>query len=311
MLNGVSVRFSRTNGVGVIFGIRDRRIVKITLTPSLPTLPRRQRGFLQLAAQLVVMLIMVVLALNFVWWIIREENFTQVAVVIWAIGAVVAYFITLENVVVVLVPAGFAVFVLMSAATVPLTWLAESKLGLLALLASQLAFCFYAGRALSRWLRSHVLSRFPPGTEERWTVQGADFFANLGRWGLLAFAALLFLVPAPLMFFLLVSVAVDMTTPDYVRASALWGLGAVAWYGYRLGVARWWRVPACVWIYLAVTAAIMAVDAIAGPFVEGTGLQVAYTALPGALVAAFVEVFIFGGGRIDEPESERNPPDQQ
>lgn len=271
-------------------------------------LPRSQRGIVQVVAQLLGTLIILALALNFVWWILTEENFTQVAVVIWAIGAVVAYFITLDNVIVALIPAGFALFVLMSAATVPLTWLAESKLGLLTLLASQLAFCFYAGRALSPWLRSRVLSRFPPGTEQRWTVQGAAFFANLGRWGLLAFAALLFLVPAPLMFFLLVSVAVDMTTPDYVLGSALWGLGAVAWYGYKFGVARWWRIPACAWIFLTVTAAIMAADSIAGPFVEGTGVQVAYTTLPGALAAAFVEVFIFGGGRIDAPESERKSP---
>lgn len=272
------------------------------------TPPRSQRGFVQLAAQLVGTLIILALALNFVWWIIEEENFTQVAVVVWAIGAVVAYFITLENVIVALIPAGFALFVLTSAATVPLTWLAESKAVLLALLAAQLALCFYAGRALSRWLRSRVLSRFPAGTEERWTVQGADFFANVGRWGMLAFGATLFLVPAPLMFFALVSVVVDMTSSDVVRACALWGLGAVAWYGYRFGVARWWRVPACAWIYLAVTAAIMVADGIAGPFVEGTGLQVAYTALPGALVAAFVEVFIRGGGRIDEPASEHKSP---
>ena len=271
-------------------------------------LPRSQRGVVQLAAQLLGTLIIVLLALNFGWWIVKEENFAQVAMVIWAIGAVVAYFITLENVIVALIPAGFALFVLVSAATVPLTWLAESKAVLAALLAAQLAFCFYAGRALSRWLRLRVLSRFPPGTEERWAVRGAAFFPSLGRWAMLAFAALIFLVPAPLMFFALVSVAVDMTTPDYVRASALWGLGAVAWYGYRFGVARWWRIPACAWVYLAVTAAVMAADGIAGPFAEGSGLQVAYTTLPGALVAALVEVFIFGGGRIDERESEHRSP---
>ncbi|MBI3042191.1 MAG: hypothetical protein HYY78_05125 [Betaproteobacteria bacterium] len=57
-------------------------------------LPRSQRGVVQLAAQLLGTLIIVLLALNFGWWIVKEENFAQVAMVIWAIGAVVAYFIT-------------------------------------------------------------------------------------------------------------------------------------------------------------------------------------------------------------------------
>ena len=58
--------------------------------------------------------------------------------------------------------------------------------------------------------------------------------------------------------------------------------------------ARWGRLPACAWIYLAVTAVVLAVDAVAGPFAKDTGAHAAYIAMPGALIAAFVEVFVFG-----------------
>ena len=45
-------------------------------------------------------------------------------------------------------------------------------------------------------------------------------------------------------------------------------------------------MPGCAWIFLAVTAPILAADALAGPFANGTGVQVAYTVMPGALVAS-------------------------
>jgi hypothetical protein len=57
-------------------------------------------------------------------------------------------------------------------------------------------------------------------------------------------------------------------------------------------------VPACAWIYLLATAAILIADTLAGPFAEGTGVQVAYITMPGALIAAFVEVFVLHGGRL-------------
>jgi hypothetical protein len=36
----------------------------------------------------------------------------------------------------------------------------------------------------------------------------------------------------------------------------------------------------------------------AGPFAEATGVQVAYSTMPGALIAAFVEVFVLRGSGI-------------
>ena len=74
-------------------------------------LPYRQRGFVQLLAQLVIGLIVLALAARFVWWVATEENFDQVAAILWAIGFGIAYFITLGNFFVLRMPAGFGVFI--------------------------------------------------------------------------------------------------------------------------------------------------------------------------------------------------------
>lgn len=251
-----------------------------------------------MVAQVVVALILLALVGRFVWWVVTEENFDQVAAILWAIGFGVAYFIALPDVFVVRMPAGFAVFVLLSAATLPLSWLGESKVGLLVLLAAQLAFSFNAGRALSSQLQTRVLSRYPAGQEPAWLRREGDLVADFGRWTLLAFISLMVFLIAPLLVLLVVSLMIDLSAQEVKWTVALWGLAGITWFGFNTGAARWGRVPACAWIYLLVTAGILAADRLAGPFAEGTGVQVAYTAVPGALIAAFVEVFVFGSGRL-------------
>lgn len=258
-----------------------------------------------MVAQIVGALIVLALAGHFVWWVVTEENFAQVFAIICAIGFGVAYFIALPDVFVVRMPAGFAVFALLSFATLPLSWLAESKIALVVLLAAQLAFSFNAGRVLSSHLQMRVLSRYPAGQEPAWLRQKGDLVADFGRWTLLAFLSLMVFLIAPLLVLLVVSLMIDLSAQEVKWTVALWGLAGITWFGFNTGAARWRRIPACAWIYLLVTAAILAVDRLAGPFAEGTGVQVAYTAMPGALIAAFVEVFVFGGGRLkDEGKSE-------
>ncbi len=266
-------------------------------------LPRRQRGFLQVVAQIVGALIVLALAARFLWWVVTEENFDQVAAIVWAIGFGVAYFIALPDVFVARMPAGFAVFALLSAATLPLTWLGESRIGLFVLLAAQLAFSFNAGRVLSNHLRARVLSRYPAGQEPAWLRQEGDLVADLGRWVILASGALMVFLIAPLLVLLIVSLIVDLSAQEVKWAVALWGLAGITWFGFNTGAARWGRIPACAWIYLMITAGILGVDMLAGPFAEGTGVQVAYTTMPGALIAAFVEVFVLRGSGITKSVS--------
>jgi hypothetical protein len=87
-------------------------------------------------------------------------------------------------------------------------------------------------------------------------------------------------------------------------ALALWSLAGISWFGLKTGTARWRGIPACAWIYLGVTAALLAVDAMAGPLADDTGAAAAYIAVPGALIAAFFEVFVLGGGSKITKEEE-------
>lgn len=248
--------------------------------------------------QVVGAVIVLALAGHFAWWVVTEENFAQVFAILWAVGFGLAYWITLEAVRVVRMSPGFLAFALLSLAALPLTWAAASKIGMVVLLAAQLAFSFTAGRALANHLRASVLPRYPAGREPAWLRQEGDVVADFGRWVILALGALMFFLIAPLLVLLVVSLMIDLSQQEVKWAVALWGLAGTGWFGYRLGAVQWRRVPACAWIYLLVTAGILAADMAAGPFAEGTGVQVAYTAVPGALIAAFVEVFVFGGGRF-------------
>lgn len=244
-------------------------------------------------------LVVLALAGRFVWWYFTEENFALAAGILWAIGFVAAYFLGLGDDFVVRLPVGFVAFAVTSIVTLPLSWLADSKIALVALVAAQLPFSFYAGRAGSSWLRARVLPRYAAGKEPAWLRQEGDVIADLGRWAVLAFAALMVVIVAPLLLLLVVTLIVDLTAQQIQAGSALWGLSATTWYGLQARAVRWARIPACAWIYAALTAAIFAADLLAGPLAEGTGVKVAYTTLPGALVAAFVEVFVFGGGKFE------------
>lgn len=257
--------------------------------------PGSQRGFIQVLAQIVLGLILLAAAARFAWWVATEENFDQVAAVLWGLGFVVAYFVALGNYFVLRVPAGFGVFALLALVSVPLSWRAGSTVALLALLAAQIVFSLYAGRAISVRLRARH-----SGTEEDAAGRkGIDFINRAGRWVLLVLAALMVLFIGPLVVLLFVSLAVDLTDQQRLWLAASWGLAGTAWFGYRFGAARRAGVPVCAWVFLAVTAPILAADALAGPFAQGTGLQVAYAVLPGVLIAALVEVFVFDGGRLD------------
>lgn len=257
-------------------------------------LPYRQRGFAQLLAQLVIGLIVLALAARFIWWVATEENFDQVAAILWAIGFGIAYFITLGNFFVLRMPAGFGVFILVGLASLPLSWQAGSRVALLALLAAQLAFSFYAGRVISGRLRA----RSTDSEEEAALQRGGDLVADFGHWVLLSFGALMFLLVGPLIVLLVVTAIVDLPRQEMKWLAAAWGLFAIIWFARKFGAVQWRRVPVCAGIYLLVTGGILVADALAGPFVEGTGLQVAYTTLPGALIAAFVEVFVLRGSGI-------------
>src|SRR5262245_42732614 len=112
-------------------------------------LPRYQRGFMDWIFLAVGVLIVLGLGGRFVYWVATEESFVEVAAILWSIGVGLAYWFTDENRFVVRMPAGFAVFLLISAAALPLTWMAESRLALIVMIAAQLAFSFHAGRVVS------------------------------------------------------------------------------------------------------------------------------------------------------------------
>lgn len=248
---------------------------------------RQQRGFMQLLWQLVCAVIALALLGRFAWWVAAEEHFGQVAAILWAIAFGAAYYFTLGNVFVRGMAAGFWAFLLVSLVSLPLSWMAESVVLLLALLVAQLMFAFHAGRALSA--RGQVDAAGGPGEP------AGDVVANVGRWVLLSFGALIVLLLGPLFVLLFAGLVVDFSQQAMRWLAAAWGIAAVAWFGWRVGAVSWRGVPVCAWIYLVVTAAILVADALAGPFAAGTGVQVAYIVMPGALIAAFVEVFALRG----------------
>ena len=255
---------------------------------------RRQSGFTINPGYILGALVMLAIVGRFAWWVVTEENFTELSAILWTIGFVFAYWITADDLYVVRMPAGFAVFALVSLASVPLSWMGQSRIALVALIVVQLAFSLHAGRVLSGRLRELVLAAGPEGREPAWLRQKGDVVADFGRWALLAAGAFIYCAVAPLMILLLVSLVIELSPQDVKWAVALWGLAGISAFGYRTGAARWRRVPVCALIYLAVTAALLVVDSMAGPFAHDSGAQAAYIALPGALVAAFVEVFVFG-----------------
>jgi hypothetical protein len=257
---------------------------------------RRQKGFVQRLWQIVGAVIVLALAGRFVWWVATEESFDQVAAILWAIGFGIAYFITLDQVFVRRVAAGFWVFLLVALVSLPLSWMAASTVALLALLAAQLAFSFYAGHAITA--RRLARGTAAGGSGEGASLRDGDRVADFGRWILLSFGALMLFLIGPLVALLIITLMVDLSQQEIRWLVAAWGLAGTTWFGYKFSAAQWRRVPACAGIYLLVTAAILIADALAGPFSEGTGIQVAYTTMPGSLVAAFVEVFFLGGGRL-------------
>jgi hypothetical protein len=267
-------------------------------------LARRQHGFTISLGYILGALIMLAVAGRFAWWVATEENFTELAAVLWAIGFVLAYLFTLDDLLVVRMPAGFAVFALLGLAGLPLSWMGESRVVLIALIAAQLAFSCHAGRVISARLRARMHSRYPVGGEPAWLRQKGDAVADFGRWAVLAAGAFVFCAVAPLLFLLLVSLFVDLSPQQVKWAVALWGLAAVTVFGHQARAARWLAMPVCAWIYLAITASLLAVDAVAGPLAKDTGAAAAYIAVPGALIAAFVEVFVLGGGRKISKEEE-------
>lgn len=264
--------------------------------------PRHQRGFTISPGYLLGALVVLAIAGRFAWWVATEENFAELAGILWVIGFVLAYWITADDLFVARMPAGFAVFAVLGLPAVPLTWMGQSRIGLIAVIVAQLAFSLHAGRVVSGRLRERMLVRYRGGGEPAWLRQEGDVVADLGRWALLAFGALVFCAVAPLMILLLVSVAVDLTPLQVKWAVALWSLAGVAVFGHHARAARWLGVPVCAWVYLAVTAALLAVDAVVNPLAGDTGAAAAYIAVPGALIAAFVEVFILGGGKISKKE---------
>jgi len=262
--------------------------------------PHRQKGFVQNLLQFAGALLVLALVARFAWWVATEENFGQVAVILWVIGFGIAYALSADDFQVLRVPAGFGVFALISLVSLPMSWLAESRIALLVLLAAQLAFSFHAGGVISGRMQARVLSRYREAVEggDAALQRGGDLVADFGRWGLLSFGALVFFLVGPLMALLVVTVIVDLTQEEIRWLTAAWGLAGTTWFGYKFGAVQWRRVPACAWIYLLVTAVILVADAFAGPFAEGTGVQVAYIVMPGALIAAFVEVFVLRGSGL-------------
>ena len=261
-------------------------------------LPRNQRGFVDWVFMAVGVLIVLGLGGRFVYWVATEESFIQVAAFLWSIGFGLAYWFTLNDRFVIRMPAGFVVFLLIAAAALPLSWMAESRIALMVMVAAQLAFSFHAGRVVSGRLNA----RYPAGREPAWLRLRGDIVADFGNWVLLGFGALIYLLVGPLFFMLVVTAVLDLAPQQVKWTIATWDLMTILWFAVRAGSARWLGVPICAWIYLAIAAATIAVDAVKGPFATGTGVQVAYTVMPGALVAALVEVFVLGGGKITKKE---------
>jgi hypothetical protein len=268
------------------------------------SVPRLQHGFTISPGYIIGALVMLAIAGRFAWWVATEENFAELAAILWVIGFGIAYFITLDDLFVVRMPAGFVVFALLGLLAVPLTWMGESRIALIAVIGAQLAFSFHAGRVISGRLRARMLARYPAGGEPAWLRQKGDVVADFGRWALYAGGAFVYFSVAPLLILLLVSLFIDVSQQQVKWAVVLWGIAGISWFGLKTGTTRWRRIPACAWIYLGVTATLLAVDAVAGPFAVDTGAQAVYIALPGALIAAFAEVFVLGGGSKITKEEE-------
>ena len=260
-------------------------------------LMRRQRGFIDTLLAICGALLVLALAGRFVYWVATEEDFSLVAGMLWAIGFLFSYWIADGDTLVARIPAGFAVFALLSLAAVPLTWLGESRIALLALLGTQLAFSYHAGAAITGHVVGRVLPRYPTGGAPAWLGQEQDIAAGLGHWAIVAVGAALFLWVGPLLVLALVSAVTDIPQQAAIWICAAWGVIAITFFAAWMGATRWSALPVASWIYFPVTAALLAVHLLAGPLAERSGLQVASIVLPGALIAAFVEIFLLGGGR--------------
>lgn len=235
---------------------------------------------------------------RFVYWVATEESFVEVAAILWPIGFGLAYWFTLNDRFIIRMPAGFAVFLLIAAAALPLTWMAESRVALIVMIAAQLAFSFHAGRVVSGRLNA----RYPAGREPAWLRLRGDAVADFGNWVLLGFGALVYLLVGPLFVMLVVSAVAELAPQQVKWTIATWDLMTILWFAVRARSVRWLGAPICAWIYLVIAAVTIAADAWKGPFATGTGVQVAYTVMPGAIIAAFVEVFVLGGGKITKKE---------
>src|SRR4029079_10614354 len=220
-----------------------------------------------------------VICVRFVSGVATEESFVEVASILWSIGFGLAYWLTLDDRFVVRMPAGFAVFLIIAAAALPLTWMAESRIALIVMIAAQLAFSFHAGRVVSDRLNA----RYPMGREPAWLRLRGDIVADFGNWVLLGFGALVYLLVGPLFVMLVVSAVTELTPQQVKWTIATWDLMTILWFAVRARSERWLGVPICAWIYLAIAVATIVADAVNGPFATGTGVQVAYTVMPGAL----------------------------
>src|SRR5690349_3313227 len=259
---------------------------------------RYQRGFVDWIFIAVGALIVLGLTGRFVYWVATEESFVEVAAILWSIGFGLAYWFAENDRFVIRMPVGFAVFLVISAVALPLTWMAGSRIELIMMIAAQLAFSFHAGRVVSERLNA----RYPAGREPAWLRLRGDVVADFGNWVLLSFGALVYLLVGPLFVMLVVSAMADLAPQQVKWTIATWDLMTVLWFAVRARSARWLGVPICAWIYLAIAAVTIAADVMKGPFATGTGVQVAYTVMPGAIIAAFVEVFVLGGGKITKKE---------
>jgi hypothetical protein len=260
-------------------------------------LMRHQRGFIDKLLAIFGALLVLALAGRFLYWVATEESFGEVAVVLWAIGFVVSYWIAADDVLVARMPAGFAVFALLALAAVPLTCLGESRVALLALLGAQLAFSYYAGLAITGHVVGRVLPRYPSGSAPAWLGQQQDIVAGLGNWAVVTVGAALLVWVGPLLVLALISAVHDIPQQAAIWICAAWGVIAITFLAGWMGAARWNALPVASWIYFPITAALLAIHLLAGPLAERSGLQVASVVLPGALIAAFVEIFLLGGGR--------------
>jgi|GEM_PF-5450157 len=239
---------------------------------------------------LVFLLVMILIGWGLWNWLsaIVQGEFALAVALTWLMAFGAAGWWTGGHRLVLRVPAGFLLFLGLTAVLGPLGWWSGNKI-LVALSAVAAAL---GAKYLGAWWSAKLEPKTMPGIPTPWWLDPSiNLLHDVGRWVGACIVAWFALGVLPM---LLVFVVPLNAVP---WAAMVWSFAGLAWYFYqhRPPRGRLYRVPAGLWAF-AVAAAVLALfqKQIAGPMEEGSIWLISYLAYTPAVIALFVEFVVVG-----------------